>query len=203
MTRMKGFTLIEILVALTIFAILAAMSASSLYNAFTTKEKLSKTTDKLTEIQLALNIMERDLLQVIKRPIYGNEMHQFSFFIGEPSYLEFTKTGLVNPQMLAKRAKMERIALVCNQGKLFRRRWNVLDTPNRKNYQDKLLLANLKHCEFKYYDPNLQQLSNWQGSELTRNQQNFAFPKAVQFKFNIEGLGQMTYLFIIPVGLYA
>lgn len=203
MKKADGFTLIEILIALSVFAILATLSTSALYYAFQTKDRLSKMNDGLNQLQLSLGLMERDFLQVIKRDVRGNEMHIFSFFIGETNYVEFTRAGFSNPAMLERRSTLKRVAYLCESNKLIRRVWDSLDTPSRKKYQDKILLDNLVSCEFNYYSPNLERLKNWSGTELSSTQLNYILPKALLFNFSVNNLGKMSYIFIIPAGLYA
>src|SRR5438045_874941 len=54
MQRAKGFTLLEILVAMFIFAILSAVVVSALYNITTQAQRTQKTADRLSEFQFAL-----------------------------------------------------------------------------------------------------------------------------------------------------
>ena len=53
MTRVKGFTLIEILIALTVFAILATITSSTLYYAFNTRTRVNEQSERLSTLQLA------------------------------------------------------------------------------------------------------------------------------------------------------
>ncbi len=59
---------------------------------------------------------------------------------------------------MERRSTLKRVAYVCAEKKLIRRSWENLDTPNRKHYQDKILLDNLEQCSFDYLSNSRQVL---------------------------------------------
>ena len=77
MNRRHGFTLIEVMVALAVFAILSAMTSQALYHAFDTRARVNEQANQLNAIQLAMTLIRRDTQQIIERSIYGNDMHIF------------------------------------------------------------------------------------------------------------------------------
>ena len=140
----QGYTLIEIMVALAVFAILATLTATSMYHAFNTRARVSAQADQLNTLQLALMVVGRDVEQIISRSVRGNDMHLFPEFVGQSQYIEFTRGGVVNPNGEEQRSTLKRIAYICSEGRLVRRSWEQMDSPERSRYQDKVLLENLK-----------------------------------------------------------
>lgn len=203
MKSFRGFTLIEILIALTVFAILATITSSSLYYAFNTRAKVITQADRLNNLQLALSMIQQDTLQTVERPITGNDLHIFPAFIGMANYFEFTRDGVLNPNSIEKRSSLKRVALACEGNKLLHRTWLSLDPIDRGSYQDRLLLDNLSECHFTYVNQSLQSLHEWREQALTQNQRREPFPKAIQVNLTLKDWGEMTMLFIIPGGLYA
>lgn len=203
MHKYRGFTLIEILIALVVFAILAGITSSAMYYAFNTKARVNQQADRLNMLQLAVILLERDTTQAISRSIRGNEMHQFSAFIGQSQYFEFTRLGIENPYSQEKRSNMQRIAYVCRDNQLIRRRWPVLDTTNRDRYEDKVILDNLTACRFAYLNQSLQVLPEWRENALQQNQRAEPLPKAVQLNMTLRDWDKMSLLFTIPEALYA
>lgn len=203
MSKERGFTLIEILVALAVFAILATLTSSAMYYAFNTKERVSEQAERLNTLQLALTLVQRDIEQIIPREVRGNEMQVFSTFIGETQYVEFTRSGFPNPKNEEKRSTLKRIALLCKDNKLIRRSWAELDTINRKRYRDKILIEGVLHCKFGYLNSSLQVLSEWRANAIQQNQHAEPLPKAIQFNFTLQDWDKISLLFIIPEGLYA
>lgn len=196
MTKQKGFTLLEILIALTVFSILAIITSSVLYYSFQTKERISQQVNRLTEIQLALTLIQRDTEQTLERPVRGDAMHLFSAFIGLPHYLELTRSGIANPYAQEKRSNLQRIAYLCRNNQLLRRTWPVLDSTKREVHEDNLLLNNLSHCQFAYLNQHLEIYSRW------REQANNPLPKAIQFNLTLNDWGNINFLAIIPEATY-
>lgn len=203
MKNNKGFTLIEILIALTVFAILATITSSTLYYAFTARTRVNEQAERLNTLQLAVSIIQQDTLQIIDRPVRGNEMRLFPGFVGQTHYLEFTRDGVINPDSAEKRSSLKRIALVCEQGKLLRRTWGILDPLDRNQTEDKELINNLSDCNFNYLNQSLQVLTEWREQALSQNQRKEPFPKAIQLNLKLNDWGKLNLLFIIPEALYA
>lgn len=199
---LNGFTLIEILIALAVFAILATITTSVLYNAFTTRSRVNEQSERLNELQLAISLIQQDTSQIVERPIRSNEMQLLPAFIGQTNYLEFTRDGDINPGSIEKRSTLKRIAYVCQQGTLIRRTWNSLDRTNTKIYEDKLLLNRLTHCHFGYLNQNLQILPEWREQAISLNQRKEPFPNAVQFNMTLQDQGEINLIFILPGALY-
>lgn len=200
--KIAGFTLLEILIALSIFAILAVITASTLYYALNSKTRVAQQAEQLVTLQLALTLLERDIQQMIERPVLSDNHQMISEFIGHTAGLEWTHGGFINPFYREKRSTLERVAYLCQNQQLIRRSWPLLDIPDRSHYQDKLLLGNLETCRFAYFNKHLQLLDAWQANALSSQQNIETFPKAVQLTLNVLGWGEGRFLFIIPGALY-
>lgn len=202
-SKSHGYTLIEILIALAVFAILATITTSVLYNAFTTRSRVNEQSEHLNKLQLAISLMQQDTSQAVERAIRSNEMHLFPAFMGETNYLEFTRDGNANPGNIEKRSTLQRVAYVCEKGALQRRTWDRLDPINRNNHEDKLLIDHLSDCHFAYLNHDLQVLPEWLALGITLNQRREPMPKAIQVNMNLRGQGEINLLFTLPGALYA
>ncbi len=203
MKRSDGYTLIEVMIALLIFAILSAITGSAMYRAFDTRERVSTQANQLNNLQLALTFLQRDTEQVIERAIHGDEMRLFPPFVGQPNYVEFTRTGAVNPGGEALKSMLKRVAYSCRDNKLIRRTWESLDAPLRTSYEDKVLLDNLETCSFAYLAANHQVLPEWREYAIQQNQKKETLPSAIQLKISVSAWGDTSMLFIIPEAVYA
>lgn len=201
--KQHGYTLIEIMVALAVFAILAAITGSSMYYAFNTRARVNEQANQLNELQLALTLIERDTEQGVERIILGDEMRTFPPFIGQPKYVEFTRGGIINPIGMEQRSTLQRIAYLCKGKKLVRRRWDVLDTLDRTRYKDKILLDNLKECKLAYMTASHQVLAEWQAFAIQQNQKRESLPMAIQLTLTLQNWGNMSLLFAFPEAVYA
>ena len=59
--RNAGFTLLELLVSLAIFALLATMAYSALNTVLNARKEVEQRAARLTELQTAFMVMERDI----------------------------------------------------------------------------------------------------------------------------------------------
>ena len=101
---MKGFTLLEILISLFVLSIVAAIITTGLNMVVKTQVRVEKKYRELAEVQLALTIFERDLQQIIDRPILDeNGTTQAALQISE-NRIEFTCAGYSNPFSMNKRS---------------------------------------------------------------------------------------------------
>ena len=201
--KMRGFTLIEVLIALTVFAILASITSSAMYQAFNTRDRVTSQANRLNTLQLAIILIKRDTQQILERSILGDEMHTFPPFTGQPNYIEFTRGGVANPMGINRGSTLQRVAYLCKKNQLIRRSWQTLDSPNRNQYQDKLLLDNLTQCEFSFLAHNLQILPSWQEYALQQNQRKETLPTAIRLTLVLTDWGKMSMQFIVPEALYA
>lgn len=203
MKKESGFTLIEILIALAVFAILASITSSTLYYAFNTRTRVNEQSERLSALQLAISILQQDISQTAERAIRGNDMRLFPIFIGRPDYVEFTRDGDVNPGSIEKRSTLKRIALVCQNDSLLRRTWDTLDPFDRNTHADKVLISHLSDCHFGYLNQSLQVFPEWRADAVNQDQNKESLPKAIQVNLNVKKLGELNLLFTIPGALYA
>ena len=207
MRKNSAFTLIEVLIALSLFALLAAITSSSMYYAFNARSRVSAQADRLNSLQLAISLIKQDTEEIAARTIRSNAFHLFPAFVGLPNYIELTRGGLPNPNAAEKRSTLKRIALLCQDNQLIRRSWPALDTPNRDIFEDKVLLDNLDDCHFAFLDESLQFLSEWRSNSMPNAPATNAptvkmLPKAIQLNLALPNWGKGAFLFIIPEALY-
>ncbi len=202
MKRHQGYTLIEVIVALALFAIVTTLSATLIQQAFDTRAHLMASTDRFNAIQLTVSLLQRDTAHMMNRPIRSTDKQLFPPFVGESSYLEFTRSGVVNPNATSKRSTLKRVALICENQQLIRRTWITLDGPTHKDFLDKILLDHLNDCAFSYLTHKLEILSEWRPYALSVNQLKESLPSAILLKLSMNRLGEASFLFIIPEAFY-
>jgi general secretion pathway protein J len=141
-----GFTLVELLLAIAISALVAALAYAGLSTAIGASAGMQVQVRQLSDIQRALNILEEDLLQVRPRAItngFGSQEAAFRGGVFQDALLEFTRGGFGNPQGLA-RSELQRVRYVLADGRLWRQSWPVLDrVAENQPPQSVLLLENV------------------------------------------------------------
>lgn len=125
----RGFTLLELLVAIAILSLVAVGSYQLLFGTIATREQALSRELALRDLQRAQMLLQRDLVQAVQRPIrdeFGDL--QPAFLIPRENSLEFTRLGWRNPMQQA-RSDLVRVRWRVDNGRLLREHWPVLDRP--------------------------------------------------------------------------
>lgn len=143
-----GFTLVEVLVALAVFAVVGLMSAQLTSRTLTNHEVLNERSARLAEVQRAMLVLKRDLVQISDRPVrdlFGDRLEPV--MIGADGMMEFSRTGWRNP-LNSRRADLQRVAYRLHDGDLLRAWWNVLDRAQNSEPVVQRLLSDVDQVEF-------------------------------------------------------
>lgn len=190
----QGFTLIELLIALTLFAILSSLTTLLLQNALRTEQALKANSESTQQLEQAVILITQSTRNLVPRAVRGNELHLFPPMIGEPQLLELSQLLNQNPDGEQRQANIIRVAYLCKDNQFIRRRYLQLDTLNRHNYTEQVLLKNLKTCLFSYYDFNLKQLNHW---IIDTPPPNIKLPDAIEWKIQFKNSAPIQFLFPI------
>ncbi len=150
--RRSGFTLVEVLVALAVFAVVGLMSAQLMSRTLANHEALGERSKRLAEVQRAMLILKRDLMQINGRSVrdrFGDSLP--SVMIGADGMMEFSRAGWRNP-LNSPRAEMQRVAYRVHEGHLHRAWWPVLDRAQDSAPVVQRLLSDVAQVEFLALD---------------------------------------------------
>jgi general secretion pathway protein J len=183
----RGFTLIEVLVAVFIAFVMFAMGYGTINQALTTRAGLKEKQARLIELQTAVRVLEQDFVQLTPRPVrqpIGDEPSQpalqgsangtqssgsvtslgggsstasASTTSGAPPLVALTRAGWANPTGLQRPAE-QRVAYFFENGTLRREYWYVLDPTLSSTTARRDLLTKVKSVTFEYLDLT----HNWQ-----------------------------------------
>ena len=194
--RLAGFTLVELLVALAVFAVLSGIVYSALGVALDASRETAVRNERRAEIMHAVTIMERDMLQMSRRRVW-NEFGQLSpaLLVARPpgARMEFTRAGLLNPRR-EKRPSLQRVAYSIVDDDLVREVWPVLDrTPQSAPVQE-ILLEDVEDLVFGAL--STEWASSWP-SVPAATRESAALPRAVRFVLSTSASGAIER--IVPV----
>jgi general secretion pathway protein J len=164
--RALGFTLLELLVALFIAALIFAMGYGAIQQGLNSHETLKAQQAHLLELQTAVRLLEQDFAQLAPRPVrqaVGSEPAQPALQGGLPGtqpIVALTRDGWANPAGL-QRPGLQRVAYFLENGTLRREYWNVLDPTLASTTARRDLLTHVKTFSLRYLDVNRQWQEQW------------------------------------------
>ena len=164
--RGRGFTLIELMVALFIAALMFAMGYGALSQGLKNHETLKDQQARLLALQTAVRLLEQDFLHLTPRPVrqaVGDEPAQPALQSGTPGtqpIVSLTRGGWAN-LVGAQRTGLQRVAYLVEDGTLKREYWNVLDPTLASTTVKRELLKHVKTLGIRYMDANRQWQEQW------------------------------------------
>ncbi len=203
MKRSTGFTLVELLVAVFITAILFALGYGAINQAVQNRTGLGQAQDRVLAVQKAMRSFVQDFSQVVPRPVRQplGEGYLPALQSGSASDLvAFTRGGWTNPAGV-QRAALQRVRYRFEKGELRREYWSVLDATLDPAPRSQVLLDQVKSVRFRFMDSTRNWLDRWPANETSSvapMRELRARPIAVEITLELEDWGTMTRLIEVP-----
>ncbi|ROQ18910.1 type II secretion system minor pseudopilin GspJ [Gallaecimonas pentaromativorans] len=196
MRRQRGFTLIEMMVAMAIFALIG-VAAYSVFNQVSLADRSSQEASKrLAEVQQAMLTIERDMTQLSSRQVrFPNGDKQSEVLAGKHFFLDseddgilFTRRGWQNPSAMLPRSEIQLAAYRLEKGELIKQYYFYPDPEVGVEPQRQVLLTGVEELKIRYYDGENWQ-DNWAASEL---------PQAIAITLKLKDYGEIVRRFATP-----
>ena len=197
-----GFTLLELLVALAIFGLLAAMSYGGLQAVLDQQSSTELAADRLGALQKMYLIMQRDIEQLVPRTVrdeYGDAQLPL---VGEDA-LQLTRGGWRNPAG-RQRSTLQRVGYAYNYDdeQLVRYTWSVLDRAQDSEPLEQPLLEDVESMQLRYLDANKEWRDQWPdaaaGIDADAADTLPVLPKAIEVTIEHIMFGTIVWLFQLP-----
>lgn len=154
-----GFTLVELLVAIAIFAVLSALGWKIFDYLVKVKDRNAMHEENLGQLQEAYQQLQRDALHII--PVTARVGQQILPAISlENQKLSFSKTGVTDP-LKQGLSNYERVEYVYNaqDKKLYRLKYANLNLPHSAQPLSSVLLHDVDQYQVTLLNPN--ELEHW------------------------------------------
>ena len=195
-SNINGFTLIEMVVATAIFAMVGVLAYGGLNRVLESQTHIQEAAERLKNLQLTFRYLERDISQLIHRSIrnqYGDIQH--SVVGDEDKAISFTHSGWRNPANLV-RSHLQRVTYELSENKLTRYTWAHLDGAIAEEFFSADLMEGIESISMRYLDPSNQWHTTW--PPLNINAQQIGTPRAIEVTIKVETLDEIKRLFAAP-----
>lgn len=185
--RVRGFTLLELLIAIAIFAVVGVMAYGGLNTVIKQSAIVQSQTEQLAETQAGLRQMRSDLSFAIDRAArdaLGGEVPEFAG--GGLNLLTLTRLGAANPWDAAQ----SQLALVrwrLQNGNLERAEFIPADGAIGNSAADpdwRIMLRGVQRIKLVFFDQNNQSMADWPPI----NQPSAGLPKAVEVHLSLKNM---------------
>lgn len=194
----RGFTLVELLVAIVIFAVMSVVAYRALGAILEARQHLQQDSSKWRQLALVFTRLEQDLSVAVDRDVRdSNDLHQPAL-VGSPVLagpddvqIGFTRMGYADQS--GQLTDLQRVGYRLRDGVLEYVAWPVLDQAPRTRPQAHALLHEVRALGFDYLDRQ----GNWQ-TRWPLAGQPAGLPLAVKVKLELSSGEQITRVIDLP-----
>ncbi|TIH09243.1 type II secretion system minor pseudopilin GspJ [Pseudomonas leptonychotis] len=203
MKAVRGFTLLELLIAIAIFALLGLGTYRMLDSVLQTDKVTRAHEMQLRELVRAMAAFERDLLQVQARATRDAFGDPRAALLGEaldsPS-IELTRNGWRNP-LGQPRSSLQRVRWQLSGEQWQRQYWTVLDQAQDSELQVQQALDGVTRLQLRYRDQEGAWHDSWPPAEKNPADALLALPQAVELIIEHRRYGELRRLLRLPEGV--
>ena len=196
-SRAKGFTLLEILVAVAIFAVVMALAYGGLNAIIRVQSGLGAEQAQLQQLEFALNRFERDLRHILARSARAEYGAVEPAVLGERSTLVFSTT-IVSASEAGPQRRAVRVRHEFTPEKWLRRQFGALDLAPNTDKRDNLLFTDFNSASLSYMDYNLVAGDLWppQGAGSDTLSPD-TLPRAIELRIQTRQWGEIRRLILL------
>ena len=193
----RGFTLVELLVAMAIVAVVGIMALGGLNEVIKQESIARERSERWREVQLAMRMIAQDLAQIHPRPVRDEtgEGHM-PCVLADPNAqfaLEFSRGGWSNPAGFP-RGTVLRVAYDWEDDVLVRYYWPVADRTLSTPPIRTELLTGVDNVEIRFLDAAGQWHVDWPPVDVSGSGRNVLRPRAIEFAVELEDYGRISRL---------
>lgn len=195
-SKVKGFTLTEVLIALFIFSVVLA-GALQIFNFIQVRSEANdKQIERLREVQLAFRQLEEDIRYMVprdRRDVFGDRAPLLKAESQSANnYIEFTRSGWRNPAKI-KRSNLQHVKYEFIDDRIERHHWIFVDSARDDQELSRDFLTQVEEFNLEFLTEG-----TWKKDWLVDDDQRLAMPEAIKITVVLEDYGELHRLFPMP-----
>lgn len=196
-----GFTLIEILVATVILAVMGMIAYRGIAEARVAVGNAEGHLDRLRDVQRAVQLITADFrtvtLRKVREPIGDGFRGVLQRDTSGVALVELSRAGWSNGAGLP-RGTGQRVVYRLEEGKLVREHWNVMDPTLATPLVKRELLDGVERVEMRYFTGGREWIAEWPQIGNTGQFDFYERPLAVEITLVLEDYGEIRRLVELP-----
>lgn len=194
MRRQRGFTLMELILVIGIFAVMSVLAYGGLNSVLTSRSQIEAALKRTADYQKSWQRLRSDFQQVQTRGARDEfGVAQAALLADRFGNVEFTRGGWRNP-LGSARSTLERVRYRLEDKKLLRESWRALDRAQDSLPVQAVVFDRVTEVEWRFLNTGREWLDQWPSSNSTRAS-DAPPPVAVELVVTTEDWGTLRFLF--------
>jgi general secretion pathway protein J len=201
-SRQRGFTLLEILVATVILAVMGMIAYRGIAEARVAVVNAEGHLDRLRQVQRTLQVVVTDFRTLTRRKVREPIGDGFrATIVRDPnalSLVELSRAGWPNGAG-TPRGTAQRVIYRLEEGKLIREHWTVMDATLAPPPMKRELIDRVERMELRYMNVGREWIAEWPPLGSLGNDSGFyQRPLAVEITLVLEDYGEIRRIVEVP-----
>lgn len=197
LARLRGFTLLEVLVAVAIFVVVGMLALTGYNELVTQSDRIEDSAKRTRAVQSAVSRLAQDFATLEPRPIREPLGQDLDSVLrarktgADDEIVELTHSGWSNPAGVP-RSTLQRVAYRLADGKLRREYWTVLDRTMTDEPISVVVLDQVKSVSLRFMGADHDWKDEWPPLGYSAPDARSTRPLAVEITLELDDWGKLV-----------